>query len=157
MYIYIWVPCDVGLWMLQRTAFQTVHCEHFHPHTWLCNGRICAYLPTTSELLFFSSGKMESAHFQMTISLDKGSWEELWSQRSRNNYPRKEILFCEGFYSLLLSFSLFPTSFPFCRGLKYYNLVFRFCFLIIVVFSSPLYLKVYPWSHYLKYFLLLIF
>jgi hypothetical protein len=27
--ISISVSCDVGVWMLQSTAFQTVDCEHF--------------------------------------------------------------------------------------------------------------------------------
>lgn len=36
-------------------------------------GFVLTYLQTVS----FSSGKMESAHFQMTVSLDKGCWEEL--------------------------------------------------------------------------------
>ena len=131
--VCIRVPCNVGVWMLQRTAFQTVHWEHFHPHTWLCNGRICAYLPTTSELLFFLVGRLESAHFQMTVSLDKGCWEELWSQRSRNKlFLRKEILICEGFYSIcsILFFFFSPNSFPFCTSPKYYNPVFKFWFLI---------------------------
>lgn len=41
----------------------------------------------------------------------------------------------------VLSFFLSPNSFAFCRGSKYHNLVFRFCFLIIVVLSSSVIFK----------------
>lgn len=46
---------------------------------------------------------------------------------------RKEILICEGFYSIpsVLFFFLSPDSFLFCRDPKHYNLVFRFWFLIM--------------------------
>ena len=95
------ISCDVGVWLLQRTAFQTVHCEHFHPHTWLCN-LICAYLLTTSEVLLFLVGRLESAHFQMTGKNYEASDQGI---------PlRKQILICEGFYSIdiasILSFFL---------------------------------------------------
>lgn len=44
---------------------------------------------------------------------------------------------------ILSYFVLFPpsNSFVFCGGTKYYNLVFRFWFVIIVVLSSPIIFK----------------